>query len=133
MLQVDASGTLPPPARVGRSDVASLAVASCDSSIVPSKDSYALAVRWVGANDVTPKAQETTQDECDSAEACLHGIVQESSSSKAVQFKEPNGIKPYGVAVGTFFYAFAAAASLKIVPCCSVQQCESFEEYNTPS
>lgn len=109
-LQVDASGVLPPPARVGRSDVASLAVASCDSSIVPSDDSYTLAVRWVG--DVTPKSQGTIRDGCDSAETCLNVIVQESSNGSSL-FKEPKGIKPYGVSVGIFFYSFAAV-SLKI-------------------
>ena len=107
---MDASGVLPPPARVGRSDVASLAVASCNSSILPSDDSYTLAVRWVG--DVTPKSQGTLSDGCGSAEMCLNGIVQESSS-ETVKFKEPKGIQPYGVAVGLFFYSFAAV-SLKI-------------------
>lgn len=110
-LQVDATGKLPPPARVGRSDVASLAIASCDPSILPfSTDSYTLAVRWVG--DVAPKTQGTKDDGCDSAEACLKGVVEESSKG-VVKFEEPKGIKPYGAAVGLFFYSFAAV-SIKV-------------------
>ena len=110
-LQVDASGVLPPPARVGRSDVASLAIASCDPTILPpSGDSYTLAVRWVG--EVAPKSQGNREDGCGSAEACLKGVVDESAKG-VVKFEEPKGVKPYGAAVGLFFYSFAAL-SIKV-------------------
>jgi len=94
---------LPPPARVGRSDVASLAISACDPSIVPSGDSYTLAVRWVG--EVAPKSQGSREDGCGSAEACLKGVADESAKG-VVKFEDPN-------AVGSFFYSFAAV-SLKL-------------------
>ena len=96
---------LPPPARVGRSDVASLAIAACDPTILPSNDSFTLAVRWVG--EVAPNNQGTKEDGCDSPEACLKGVADESAKG-IIKFAKPKGIKPYGAAVGFFFYSFAA-------------------------
>lgn len=104
---MDASGVVPPPARVGRSDVAALAIASCDMSILPLDTSSTLAVRWVG--EVAPKAQAKKEDGFDSAEACLESVA----ANGIAEYQEPSGIKPYGVAVGLFFYSFAAV-SIKI-------------------
>lgn len=98
---------LPPPARVGRSDVASLAIAACDPSILPFSDNYTLAVRWVG--QVSPKGQGTMEDGYASAEACLEGVANETEKG-IIKFEEAKRIKPYGVAVGFFFYSFAAVA-----------------------
>lgn len=106
-LQVDATGVLPPPARVGRSDVAALAIASCDSTIVSLNDNYTLAVRWVG--QVAPKSQGAKDDGYDSAEECLQGVANDTAKG-VVKFQEPNGIKPYGAAVGLFVYSFAAVS-----------------------
>lgn len=102
-VQVDPSGVLPPPARVGRSDVASLAIAACDPTILPPEKSYTLAVRWV--RQVTAKAQGAKEDGRDSAEDCLKQVA-----TGTIKFQAPTNVKPYGAAVALYFYSFAAIA-----------------------
>ena len=113
-LQVDPSGSLPPPGRVPRSDVAALAVAACDPSVltVPMENTshhstsnrirWTLAVRAVG-EDIQPRPQGTKQDGYATARECLQALVPTDTSSLASTRRQPSS-KPYGVAVGLFVY-----------------------------
>ena len=98
-IQADASGVLPAPARIGRSDVASLAIAACDQ--LPADQSYTLAVRWVGDN-IKPKSQGTIQDGCATVDECLAALP------KNVKTLPAQANKPYGLATGLFVYGFRA-------------------------
>mmetsp|Transcript_8514 Transcript_8514/g.17632 ORF Transcript_8514/g.17632 Transcript_8514/m.17632 type:complete len:365 (-) Transcript_8514:190-1284(-) len=101
-LQVDFSGNLPPPARVGRSDVADLAVlaATTREGVVSSSPDLVAAVRWVGS--VPPKSQGSLSDGAEGAEGAL-----EMAREKGVTCK-PSSSNHLGFAVfhGLYVYAF---------------------------
>ena len=100
-LQVDASGSLPPPARVPRTDVAALAVASCIENTLEKDTSYTLAVRAVG--DIKPKPQGEKEDGFATASECLASISPQGDTiDKTVKSK------PYGLAVGLLVYSLLA-------------------------
>jgi hypothetical protein len=104
-LQVDASGMLPLPGRVGRSDVAALAIASAD--LPTTAPSYTLACRWCGEG-IKPKPQGYKEEGFASAQECLDTVLASKVTSPS-----PPRMKPYGVAVGITAYA-AGALSLKL-------------------
>lgn len=98
-LQVDSSGSLPPPGRVPRTDVAALAALAVgnDSCLDPS-NSYTLAVRAVG--NMKPKSQGVKEDGLPTAQECLQSCREEADTiDKTVESK------PYGIAVGIFVYS----------------------------
>jgi hypothetical protein len=97
-IQVDPSGSLPPPGRVPRSDVAALCVAACDSSLVSSSKSYTLAVRAVG--EIKPNAQGSKEDGSPTARECLQQIVAQNPPPLEVP-----ATKPFHIAVGLFVYS----------------------------
>lgn len=98
-LQVDASGSLPPPGRVPRTDVAALAALSVgnDSALDPSS-SYTLAVRAVG--DMKPKPQGLKEEGLPTPQECL-----QSCRKNADTIDKTVTSKPYGLAVGAFVYS----------------------------
>ena len=98
-LQIDASGKLPYPCRVGRADVAALAVAAGD---LQNGQSYTLAARWCGP-DVKPRPQGVKEDGYGTAGECMDHLVQ----SKAISPRPPK-MKMYGIFVGMTVYALAA-------------------------
>jgi hypothetical protein len=102
-LQVDTSGYMPPPGRVSRSDVAALAVAACDPTLLPFGESYTLAVRAVG-EDIKPKPQGAKEDGCATAIECLQQVAK---SGRPLSIETPES-KPYGIAVGLFVYSLSA-------------------------
>ena len=107
-LQVDSSGSLPPPGRVPRTDVAALAALSVGpDSVLDSGTSYTLAVRAVG--DIEPRAQGTKEEGYPTASQCLESIRdQPDSIDKSIESK------PYGLAVGIFVYSFALIGLLVV-------------------
>ena len=98
-LQVDSSGKLPLPGRVGRRDVADLAVEACH---IPLSKSYTLACRWCG-DGVKPKAQGKKEDGYASAKECLQHVVE----SPAIALPPPK-LKRYALPVGIVVYSLAA-------------------------
>jgi NAD(P)-dependent dehydrogenase (short-subunit alcohol dehydrogenase family) len=100
-VQVEPTGKLPYPGRIGRSDVAELAVQAC--MVLPTEgkaaQSYTLASRWCG-EDVKPKPQGTKEDGFPTARECLEELV----SSGAVSPPPPRKMKPYAVAVSLVAY-----------------------------
>lgn len=100
-LQVDASGKLPFPARIGRSDVAALAIAAIEPNILLADKSYTLACRWVG--EVQPKPQGVKEDGFSTAAECLRAVA----DSDPVP---PPKMKPYAVAVMLTVYSLAAVS-----------------------
>lgn len=106
-LQVDVSGKLPFPGRVGRADVAALAVASitelADVDGIPSK--FVLACRWCGEG-VQPRPQGVKEDGYATAVECLQAVAREGVTSPP-----PPARKPYGLAVALTVYSLMAVAS----------------------
>jgi hypothetical protein len=101
-LQVDASGRLPFPARVGRSDVAALAIAATEPGILTADKSYTLACRWVG-EDIQPKPQGVKEDGFATAAECLRAVA----DSDPVP---PPKMKPYAVAATLTVYSLAVVS-----------------------
>jgi hypothetical protein len=99
---VDASGKLPFPARVGRSDVAALAIAATEPGILHADKSYTLACRWVG-EDIQPKPQGVKEDGFATAVDCLRAVADSDS------LPSPK-MKPYGVAATLTVYSLAAVS-----------------------
>ncbi len=101
---------LPPPARVGRADVADLAVLATDSQLVPSDHNYELSIRWVGAG-IKPRPQGIKDDGYDTARQCLQNVVATGPlpPEKAVLQKPSNPL-----VIGAVVYTLMAVA-LKIV------------------
>lgn len=97
-LQVDASGSLPPPGRVPRSDVAALAVVACSGGELFPDQSYTLAIRAVG--DMKPKPQGRKEDGFASAEECLKAIKEQPDT-----IDKTRKSKSYGLAVGILVYS----------------------------
>eukprot|EP00980_Cylindrotheca_fusiformis_P003960 scaffold871_cov130-Cylindrotheca_fusiformis.AAC.37 len=97
--RVDPSGSLPPPARVPRTDVAALAaLAVGNDSPLDASNSYTLAIRAVG--DLKPKPQGSKEEGLPTALDCLQSCRDKSDTTdKTIQSK------PYGVAVGIFIYS----------------------------
>lgn len=105
-LQVDVSGKLPFPGRVGRTDVAALAVASITElpvDVVPTK--FVLACRWCGEG-VQPRPQGVKEDGYSTAVECLQAVAREGVVSPP-----PPARKPYGLAVAITVYSLMAVAS----------------------
>lgn len=112
-LQVDASGQLPPPGRVGRADVAALAIRAviCPTSTSSSKNvrkSRALAIRWCGEG-VKPKAQGKKEDGCSDADGCFELV-----DSQPVQFDFAYPDKNYALGTSLLVYPLIGL-SLKLV------------------
>eukprot|EP00977_Amphora_coffeiformis_P025209 scaffold18668_cov164-Amphora_coffeaeformis.AAC.3 len=104
-VQVDVSGKLPYPGRIGRNDVAALAVAAvtlAKPELLPSK--LTLACRWCGTG-VKPRPQGTKEQGHATALECLTAVAQAGESSPA-----PLKSKPYGVAVALTVYTAAFLA-----------------------
>ena len=102
-IQVDPSGYIPPPGRIPRSDVATLAVEACDESIIPYESRYTLGVQAVG--EMKPKPQGDIKNGFASVKECLLNVVQTTpSESVSKEMKD----KPYGIAVISFVYSLAA-------------------------
>lgn len=101
-LQVDASGKLPFPGRVGRSDVAALAVAATEPGVLPDNKSFTLACRWVGEN-IKPKPQGLKSDGLPTAVECLKSVG-DSDPMRPVR------MKPYSLAVALTVYSLTAVA-----------------------
>jgi hypothetical protein len=102
-VQVDPSGALPFPSRIGRDDVAALCVAAADadgSGVLPTDQSYVLACRWVGEN-MEPKPQGAMGDGFSTVSECLERLVQ----MKPAPPPYPE-MKPYRLAVALTFYTF---------------------------
>lgn len=104
-VQVEPSGKLPFPGRIGRRDVAELAVASCD---LPVSKSYTLACRWCG-DGVKPKPQGSKEDGFATAMLCLQHVAE----SSAVALPPPK-MKLYALPVAIAVYSFAFSL-LKII------------------
>lgn len=103
-LQVEPSGALPFPSRIGRDDVATLCIAATDGSgILPADDSYILACRWVGACGSKP--QGTMNDGFAIASACLKQLVKSNFSPPSYP-----SMKPYRLTVAVTFYSFVFVA-----------------------
>ncbi|GAX13417.1 hypothetical protein FisN_34Lh016 [Fistulifera solaris] len=102
-LQVDPSGRLPSPSRVGREDVASLAVSSALFRLPNATHAahYTLAVRWVGEDLHPYPAQGTMKDGFASAHACLRHVFQK----KIVSTARRRNIKPYALCTTIPVYA----------------------------
>ena len=95
---MDFSGNLPPPARVGRSDVADLAVLAATSSRIASDPDLVAAVRWVGS--VPPKSQGTLSEGADTADRALEmaldkGDICKPSASNHLGFAAFHGMYVY--------------------------------------
>jgi hypothetical protein len=102
-LQVDPSGALPFPSKIGRDDVAALCVASTDDSgVLPASQSYVLACRWAGGKQCAMGDGFSTVSEC------LEHLVK--SNPAPSPYPE---MKPYRLAVALTFYAFVGV-SLKV-------------------
>lgn len=131
-LQVDPSGRLPSPSRVGREDVASLALSSALFRIPNPKANnntttddrhqavhFTLAVRWVGENLHPYPTQGSFQDGLASAHACLRSVIQPSN---AISFtaKRRRNIKPYAlctaIPVYTILFLLLRSLTHGIVP-----------------
>lgn len=110
-LQIDPSGNLPPPGRVGRTDVAALAVAAVDPYVLTSSKSYTLGVRWVGEG-VKPRPQGTKEEGCKDAAECMKKLSEETTASTTdvcdATAEHSKKMKPYGVAVAVYFYTVLA-------------------------
>ena len=109
-LQIDSSGILPPPARVGRADIADLAIAAVSRSHLKKTGpcSRVLAVRWTGS-DIKPKGQGVYEDGCIDANACFEKLTNDEESKGrdgVFQFDYPD--RPYGFAVSCLVYPFIA-------------------------
>lgn len=96
-VQIDASGKLPFPGRIGRDDVADLCVEACQ--VLPPGKSYTLACRWCG-DGVKPKPQGTKSDGYRSAAESLQQLVVRGDTSPP----PASGLKPYSVAVAMVMY-----------------------------
>jgi nucleoside-diphosphate-sugar epimerase len=96
-LQLDASGKLPYPGRIGRSDVADLAV---EALLLPSSKSLTLACRWCGEG-IRPKSQGSKSDGVPTAKEGLARLVSANTMPLA-----PPVMKPYALAVGLAVYSF---------------------------
>lgn len=102
-LQVDPSGALPFPSKIGRDDVSALCVASTDDSgVLPASQSYVLACRWAGGK------QGAMGDGFSTVSECLDHLVK--SNPAPSPYPE---MKPYRLAVALTFYAFVGV-SLKV-------------------
>eukprot|EP00594_Rhizosolenia_setigera_P015033 CAMPEP_0178969470 /NCGR_PEP_ID=MMETSP0789-20121207/18884_1 /TAXON_ID=3005 /ORGANISM="Rhizosolenia setigera, Strain CCMP 1694" /LENGTH=174 /DNA_ID=CAMNT_0020655627 /DNA_START=603 /DNA_END=1123 /DNA_ORIENTATION=- len=98
--------SIPPPARVGRADVASLAIELCNNNQSNNKKkrkSCVLATRWTGT-DIKPKSQGKYQDGFKTAKECV-----ESLDLTDYEFPEYK-YKPYVLASGLFVYSFIGLA-----------------------
>lgn len=102
-VEVEPSGELPFPGRIGREDVAELCLAACE---LPPDKSYTLACRWCGEG-VKPKPQGLKSDGCPTANECFKQLVQ----SNAVSPVPPSSMKPYGVMVAIVAYSLLLGAS----------------------
>jgi hypothetical protein len=102
-LQVDPSGRLPSPSRVGREDVASLAVSSALFRLPNATQAahFTLAVRWVGEDLHPYPAQGTMKDGFASAHTCLLHVFQKVIPSTARR----RNIKPYAICTTIPVYA----------------------------
>ena len=105
-LQVDPSGKLPFPARVGRTDVAALAVAATKSGVLPANKSLTLACRWVGEN-INLKPQGTMVEGLPTADECLMSVADSEPIA-------PPKMKPYSVAVALSVYPLVGV-SFKVI------------------
>jgi len=101
-LQVDASGSLPPPGMVSRSDVAAVATMCSGRQLLSADHSFTLAVRAVGDN-VKPRPQGAKEDGYATVEECLKAVEFQSDSIDKTQHS-----KPYGLAVGVLVYSLSA-------------------------
>jgi hypothetical protein len=101
-LQVDASGKLPFPARVGRSDVAALAIAATEPGNLLADKSYTLACRWVGEG-IKPKPQGVKEDGFSTAAECLRAVADSDPLP-------PPKMKPYALAALLTVYSLAAVS-----------------------
>jgi hypothetical protein len=109
-LQVDPSGALPFPSRIGRDDVAALCVTAADtdgSEVLPTDQSYVLACRWVGEN-MEPKPQGAMGDGFSTVSECLERLVLDKPAPPP--YPE---MKPYRLALALTFYT-SMVVSVKI-------------------
>jgi hypothetical protein len=72
--------------------------------MLPTNKSHTLAMRWVG-EDIKPRAQGTKADGRANATECLQELL---ADKNVMEYRPNDGMKPYGLAVGLFFYTFAA-------------------------
>lgn len=110
-VQVDVSGRLPFPSRIGRRDVAELAIAACD---LPADNNYTIACRWCGEG-MKPKPQGFKVEGFPTAGECLQHLVE----YKAVSPK-PDAMRPYGLAVGVFVYSLMALTWKTVTAFCAL-------------
>jgi hypothetical protein len=99
-IQIEPSGKLPVPSRIGRSDVAELAIAACS---LPQDKSYILACRWCG--EAKPKPQGVKEDGYATAQECMEKLEE----SKAVS-PSPPAMKHYAIPVSIAVYSLLAVA-----------------------
>jgi hypothetical protein len=78
-IQIDASGKLPFPGRIGRADVAALCVAATE---LPPGMKFTLACRGVGT-DVKPRPQGVKEDGCATAKECMERLVKSNATNSA--------------------------------------------------
>jgi NAD(P)H-binding len=91
-LQVDVTGKLPFPGRIGRADVAALAIAAID--LPTTAPNYTLACRWCGEG-MKPKPQGFKEEGLATAKECMATVLATKAKSPP-----PPAMKPYGVSVG---------------------------------
>jgi hypothetical protein len=102
-VQVDPSGALPFPSRIGRDHVVALCVAAADGSssgVLPTDQSYVLACRWVG-EDMEPKPQGAMRDGFSTVSECLERLVQDKPAPPPYP-----DMMPYRLAVALTFYTY---------------------------
>jgi nucleoside-diphosphate-sugar epimerase len=102
-IQVEPSGKLPFPGRIGRADVAALCIAAMEE--LPPDKSYTLACRWCGSG-MTPGPQGTKEDGSPTAAECMKQLVK----SKATALPPPK-MKHYGAAVAVAVYSLTVVAA----------------------
>lgn len=105
-IQVEASGVLPFPGRIGRSDVAALALAACN---LPQDKNFILACRWCGDN-IKPQPQGKKSDGQATADECIRHLIDTKATSPLPSPK----LKPYAFPVAVVVYSSLALA-LKLV------------------
>lgn len=105
-IQIDASGKLPLPGRIGRQDLASLAVGA---ALLPPSNAgrrqCTVACRWCG--EVAPRPQGSMSDGYPTAQECWNQVVSSTASTPQQRPK----MKPYRVAVSIVVYSFFYLAS----------------------
>ncbi|GMH48855.1 hypothetical protein TrVE_jg4026 [Triparma verrucosa] len=104
-LQVDFSGALPPPGRIGRADVADLAVAAVTDPRLAGEGASSdlvAGVRWVG--EVAPKTQGDIGDGGSTAEEALSMALEQK---KVAPPSVANG-KAFALFHGIYVYSFFA-------------------------